>query len=114
MQTLSQDRIAQLAYQLWQERGCPEGSPEVDWERACRMLESAAPPDNEVLSAPAAAPQGFASSGAIAQERLDDAVGTSRPKRKASARPVLVDGADTSARTTRPRKGRSSSGRPAI
>ncbi len=26
--------IAALAYRLWQERGCPEGSPEVDWLRA--------------------------------------------------------------------------------
>ncbi len=26
--------IAQLAYQLWQERGCPTGSPEDDWNRA--------------------------------------------------------------------------------
>ena len=26
--------IAALAYELWQERGCPEGSPEIDWFRA--------------------------------------------------------------------------------
>lgn len=25
------EQIAALAYALWQERGCPEGSPEVDW-----------------------------------------------------------------------------------
>ena len=25
------DQIAALAYRLWQERGCPEGSPEIDW-----------------------------------------------------------------------------------
>jgi hypothetical protein len=25
------DQIEALAYALWQERGCPEGSPEVDW-----------------------------------------------------------------------------------
>jgi hypothetical protein len=26
--------IAELAYQLWIERGSPEGSPEEDWHRA--------------------------------------------------------------------------------
>mgnify|MGYP001462574040 CR=1 FL=1 len=53
MQSHSPDRIAQLAYQLWQERGCPEGSPEVDWERATRMLEQGQTQtgdDNEVLA----------------------------------------------------------------
>src|SRR5207237_6396539 len=28
------ERIARLAYSYWQERGCPEGSPEEDWLRA--------------------------------------------------------------------------------
>jgi len=28
------DQIASLAYTLWQQRGCPEGSPEADWLRA--------------------------------------------------------------------------------
>jgi hypothetical protein len=28
------DEIEQIAYRLWQERGAPIGSPEVDWERA--------------------------------------------------------------------------------
>ena len=26
--------IAKLAYTLWCQRGCPDGSPEVDWFRA--------------------------------------------------------------------------------
>jgi hypothetical protein len=30
--------ITQLAHQLWIERGCPEGSPEVDWFRAEQQL----------------------------------------------------------------------------
>ena len=30
--------IARLAYQLWQERGCPVGSPEEDWYRAEEQL----------------------------------------------------------------------------
>jgi hypothetical protein len=30
--------IAELAYRFWQERGCPEGSPEDDWFLAERQL----------------------------------------------------------------------------
>lgn len=33
--------IAELAYQLWLERGRPEGSPEIDWYRAEESLQSA-------------------------------------------------------------------------
>ena len=28
------EQIASLAYALWQQRGCPEGSSEEDWFRA--------------------------------------------------------------------------------
>jgi hypothetical protein len=31
---LEHERIATLAYFYWQQRGCPEGSPEDDWFRA--------------------------------------------------------------------------------
>jgi len=31
-------KVATLAYQLWHERGCPEGSPEVDWFQAQQQL----------------------------------------------------------------------------
>ena len=30
--------VAALAYRLWQERGCPMGSPEDDWYRAEELL----------------------------------------------------------------------------
>ena len=30
----TQDQIAVLAYTLWQQRGCPDGSPDVDWLQA--------------------------------------------------------------------------------
>ena len=30
--------IAALAHKLWQDRGCPEGSPEEDWFRAVEQL----------------------------------------------------------------------------
>jgi hypothetical protein len=36
----SEAEIAALAYQYWQARGCPEGSPEEDWLRAVKELES--------------------------------------------------------------------------
>jgi hypothetical protein len=32
------EEICQRAYSLWEERGCPDGSPEVDWYRAEREL----------------------------------------------------------------------------
>jgi hypothetical protein len=32
--------IAVLAYELWQARGCPEGSPEEDWYRAAEQLRA--------------------------------------------------------------------------
>lgn len=46
--------IASLAYQLWQSRGCPEGSPDVDWLEAEKQLrrqhsEDAAPQNREPL-----------------------------------------------------------------
>lgn len=30
--------VAKLAYKLWEERGCPIGSPEVDWLAAERAV----------------------------------------------------------------------------
>ena len=33
-QNLAPEVIAARSYELWQERGCPIGSPEVDWFRA--------------------------------------------------------------------------------
>ena len=32
--------IAALAYRLWLSRGCPEGSPEVDWLEAEQQLRA--------------------------------------------------------------------------
>jgi hypothetical protein len=34
--------IASLAYELWERRGCPSGSPEVDWFEAVKELRSRA------------------------------------------------------------------------
>jgi hypothetical protein len=34
--------IAELAHQLWQARGCPQGSPEEDWLHAAHLLRARA------------------------------------------------------------------------
>ena len=36
----AQDITAKLAYQLWEQRGRPFGSPEVDWFAAEKVLAS--------------------------------------------------------------------------
>jgi anti-anti-sigma factor len=38
---IDQDEIAARAYELWQARGCPDGSPEVDWLQAEEVLRMA-------------------------------------------------------------------------
>ena len=38
---LEHQRIAQLAYDLWQKRGCPIGSPDEDWFRVENELRPA-------------------------------------------------------------------------
>jgi Protein of unknown function (DUF2934) len=37
-ETSTEENLAKLAYGLWQERGCPYGSPETDWLEAERKL----------------------------------------------------------------------------
>lgn len=37
--SVSQEEVSARAYRCWQERGCPEGSPEVDWRRAEKELD---------------------------------------------------------------------------
>ena len=32
------DQLAKFAYSLWEERGCPEGSPDQDWFDAERRV----------------------------------------------------------------------------
>ena len=39
--------IERRAYQLWQERGCPPDSPEVDWEQAEHELSESRGPGVE-------------------------------------------------------------------
>ena len=38
--TATHEKVAQLAYSLWQQRGCSEGSAEEDWFEAEQQLRS--------------------------------------------------------------------------
>jgi hypothetical protein len=40
-EALNKDAIEKLAYELWINRGCPEGSAEEDWMQAERSLRAA-------------------------------------------------------------------------
>lgn len=40
IQNLKPEEIATRSYELWQERGCPIGSPEVDWFQAEEELRN--------------------------------------------------------------------------
>lgn len=51
---LQPENIQRLAYDFWQERGCPFGTPEVDWFRAedeCREKRRKAPEQSVILAA---------------------------------------------------------------
>jgi hypothetical protein len=37
---VKEENVASLAYELWQSRGCPAGSPNEDWFRAVEQLRS--------------------------------------------------------------------------
>jgi len=37
---ITSEEVAVLAYQLWQARSCPEGSPDEDWFRAIEKLRA--------------------------------------------------------------------------
>lgn len=40
MHALKYEEVARLAYQFWEERGCPFGSSEIDWWRAEQELRA--------------------------------------------------------------------------
>lgn len=50
---LEQNSIAALAYQFWQARGCPFGSPEEDWFRAEAELRAHTPQQIRTMAASA-------------------------------------------------------------
>ena len=74
--------IGELAYHLWQARGCPEGSAEQDWLDAEKQLKSA-PRNNE----PRAAEPRAATPTASAGQRTDEPPANVEAKRKAAAAP---------------------------
>lgn len=37
--------VAIIAYQLWEQRGCPYGSPDDDWYKAERRIKARPEPD---------------------------------------------------------------------
>jgi Protein of unknown function (DUF2934) len=46
------EAVAKLAYQMWLDRGCPEGSPEEDWLRAERVLDAGLEPEPPAVESP--------------------------------------------------------------
>jgi hypothetical protein len=47
----TRDEIAECAYFRWQERGCPIGSPDIDWAAAeAELLARHAPADADVTA----------------------------------------------------------------
>jgi Protein of unknown function (DUF2934) len=53
-----QESVRLLAYRFWVERGCPIGSPEVDWERAEQAVSESRQPATEQPRQGAQPPQG--------------------------------------------------------
>ena len=84
MQMPTHEQIANLAYQLWQQRGCPDGSPEVDWERAMRVLEEPPGGDNAIV--------GFADTGSGAgtagAQALPEDAGKGSARQDSTRRPA--------------------------
>jgi Protein of unknown function (DUF2934) len=97
--------IGELAYHLWQARGCPQGSAEQDWLDAEKQLKSAPrsvePRTAEARTAEARAAEPTASAG----RRTDDPPANADLKRKAAPAPRTGS-------TARPRRAKSSQGKP--
>jgi LmbE family N-acetylglucosaminyl deacetylase len=92
--------IGELAYHLWQARGCPEGSAEQDWLDAEKQLKSA-----PRTAEPRAAEPRAATPTASAGHRADELPASADAKRKAAAAPRTGSAA-------RPRRSKSTQGKP--
>jgi hypothetical protein len=92
--------IGELAYHLWQARGCPEGSAEQDWLDAEKQLKSA-PRTAEPRTAEPRATVATAS----ASQRTDEPAANADAKRKAAPAPRTGS-------ATRPRRSKSTQGKP--
>jgi hypothetical protein len=87
--------IGELAYHLWQARGCPEGSAEQDWLDAEKQLKSALRTAEPRAATPTAS----------AGQRTDEPPASADAKRKAAAAPRTGSAA-------RPRRSKSTQGKP--
>jgi len=109
--------IGELAYRLWQARGCPEGSAERDWLDAEKQLQSAQrAAESRAAESRAAEPKGsdaidrslqktFPASDPPASHRMDEPPANADAKRKAA-------GASRTASTVRSRRSKSVPGKP--
>ena len=87
--------IGELAYHLWQARGCPEGSAERDWLDAEKQLQSALRAAEPRTAQPAALPG----------QRTDEPPRKRQAKRKAAPAPST----DSAAHPRPPARGRAKS-----
>jgi hypothetical protein len=90
------EQIAALAYALWQERGCPEGSPEQDWLKAedelKAKIEGQAGRNKYQTLRPALASTARGSNAALRPEGQAATGGAKTPAqtRPAAAQPVAI------------------------
>jgi DUF2934 family protein len=102
--------IGELAYHLWQARGCPQGSAEQDWLDAEKQLKSA-PRAAEPRAAeprtvePRTVEARAATPTASAGQRTDEPPASADARRKAAAAPRTGSAA-------RPRRSKSTQGKP--
>jgi hypothetical protein len=75
--------IGELAYRLWQARGCPEGSAERDWLDAEKQLRSAKPTASDAIDRSLEAT--FPASDPPASRRADEPPANADAKWKAAA-----------------------------
>jgi len=47
---LSYEEVARMAYFMWQDRGCPDGSPDEDWFRAEETLRQMQGSDQSMMT----------------------------------------------------------------
>jgi Protein of unknown function (DUF2934) len=108
--------IGELAYHLWQARGCPEGSAEQDWldaEKQLRIAQRATKPRTTEPRAAEATPSDaidsslqktFPASEPPASQRADEPPANADAKRKTTA--------SRNSPAVRPRRSKSAQGKP--
>jgi hypothetical protein len=99
--------IGELAYSLWQSRGCPEGSAEKDWldaEKQLKTVQRTAEPRGTFSASapPASAPP---ASAPPASQRAEEPAANADAKRKTAA-------SRKGPAAARPRQSKSTPGKP--